>query len=58
MHDEYDTASPIKMWNSAVEKLTLLKKEEIIRPVYNALIENLNESVYKQNLFGDPTLFI
>ena len=46
------------MWNPAVEKLTLLKKEASIRPVYSALIENLNENVYKQKLFGDPTLFV
>ena len=58
MLDEYDTVSPLRMWNSAVEKLTLLKKEQLIRPVYDALIEALNESVYKQKLFNDPTLFI
>ena len=51
--DEQDTTSPLRIWNPAVEKLTLLKREANIRPVYRALIENLNESVYKQKLFED-----
>ena len=56
--DDQDSTSPLRMWSPAVEKLTLLKKEASIRPVYSALIENLNENVYKQKLFGDPTLFV
>ena len=56
--DEQDTTSPLRIWNPSVEKLTLIKKEASIRPVYTALIEKLNESVYNQKLFEDPTLFI
>ena len=43
--DEQDFTSPLRMWSPEIEKLTLLKKEASIKPVYRALIENFNESV-------------
>ena len=55
---ESNAAGPITKWNSAIEKLTFLKRDSNVGPAYSALIEYLNESLYKEKLFDDPTLFI
>ena len=38
--------------------MTTLKRVEDIQPVYRTLIEALNEQLYSQKLFEDPTLFV
>ena len=55
--DDQDTSTPLSIWNNSIEKLTSVKKEDI-KKIYNALIENLNETCYKQKLDADPTLFM
>ena len=46
------------MWNGSVQKLTCVKREEDIKPVYKALVESLNEVWFDCKLLGDPALFI
>ena len=55
--DDQDTSTPLSIWNNSIEKLTSVKKEDI-KKIYIALIENLNETCYKQKLDADPTLFM
>ena len=56
--EERDAKCPLKMWNESVQKLTCVKKDEDIKPVYRALVESLNEVWYDGKLYGDPSLFL
>ena len=56
--EEGNVKCPLRMWNESVQKLTLVKKEEDIKPCYRALVESLNEVWYDGKLYGDPSLFL
>ena len=43
---EQGLASPFGLWIKEIEELTFLKKEDDIKPLYKALIQNLNETRY------------
>ena len=41
-----------------MQKLTAVKKDEDIAPVYKLMIDKLNEVEYKNKLSEDPSLLI
>ena len=47
---ENDLKCPLRMWNNAVEKLTLIKRDIDIAPVYQKLTKSLDENGYDNKL--------
>ena len=56
--EEEDQKCPLRMWNSAVEKLTYIQKERDVEPCYSRLVGALNSEQYKGKLSLDPLLFV
>ena len=56
--EEKDAKCPLRIWNSSVQKLTCVKKNEDLEPVYKSLSEGVNEVWYDNLLSKDPSLFL
>ena len=56
--EEKDVKDPLRMWNASLQKLTCIKKDQDIEPVYKSLVEKLNEQWYQNKLDDDPNLFL
>ena len=56
---EKNSKCPLRMWSDSVEKLSCVKREQDIKPVYKQLVESLNQNCYDLKLYGDTTsLFV
>ena len=53
-----DTLCPLRIWSPTIEKLTFLKKDVDVKPVYKVLINEVNKNCYNEKLLEDPTLFV
>ena len=45
------------MWSASIEKLTCVKKQQDVAPVYRMLANKLDEVWYDHKLDGDQKLF-
>ena len=53
-----DTLCPLRIWSPTIEKLTFLKKDVDVKPVYKVLINEVNKNCYDEKLLEDPSLFV